>query len=48
MKIAASHADYFTWGDACDGWWLKQGGKFSVVEERMPHGTAEKRYYHQE
>ncbi len=38
---------HFTWGDACDGWWLHQDEKFTVISERMPPNTAELRHYHQ-
>lgn len=34
------------WGDECDGWWLHQNEKFTVISERMPPDTAEKQRYH--
>ncbi|HAT7072039.1 TPA: GNAT family N-acetyltransferase [Legionella pneumophila] len=40
-------AQHFNWGDACDGWWLHQNEKFTVISERMPSNTAEKQHYHQ-
>jgi quercetin dioxygenase-like cupin family protein/RimJ/RimL family protein N-acetyltransferase len=40
-------APHFTWGDACDCWWLHQDEKFTVIAERMPPNTAERRHYHQ-
>lgn len=44
LKNTASH---YIWGENCDGWWLKNGGHFSVIEEQMPPNTAEKRHFHQ-
>lgn len=40
-------APHFIWGNACDGWWLHQDEKFTVISERMPPNTAELRHYHQ-
>ena len=40
-------APHFTWGNACDGWWLHQDEKFTVISERMPPNAAELRHYHQ-
>lgn len=45
--ISTHNAQHFTWGDACDGWWLKKEGPFTVVSEIMPPNTAEKKHYHQ-
>lgn len=39
-------APHFNWGDACDGWWLHQDEKLTVISERMPPNTAEKKHYH--
>jgi mannose-6-phosphate isomerase-like protein (cupin superfamily) len=38
--------DHYTWGDGCDGWHLVKQENLSVIEERMPAGTAEVRHYH--
>jgi quercetin dioxygenase-like cupin family protein len=40
------NAMHFTWGDACDGWRLVADPSLSVIEERMPPGTAEVRHFH--
>lgn len=42
------HAPHFTWGDGCDGWWLKQHSHFTVISERMPPNTSEIRHYHKQ
>lgn len=41
-----SKSEHFVWGDNCDGWWLKQGGKFTVIVEAMPPGTFETKHFH--
>ena len=41
-----SRTDHYTWGDGCDGWHLVKQQDLSVIEERMPAGTAESRHYH--
>ena len=45
-SISTQNAPHFTWGNACDGWWLKKDGRFTVITEIMPPGTAEKKHYH--
>ncbi|RUQ81518.1 cupin domain-containing protein [Legionella septentrionalis] len=40
-------SQHYKWGDACDGWWLHQNEKFTIISERMPPNTAEKQHYHQ-
>lgn len=44
--ISISNAPHFNWGDACDGWWLKNTGKFTVIAETMPPASREKRHFH--
>ncbi|MBP6918902.1 MAG: GNAT family N-acetyltransferase [Legionellaceae bacterium] len=39
-------APHFIWGNACEGWWLHQDEKFTVISELMPPNTAELRHYH--
>ena len=41
-----SRTDHYTWGDGCDGWHLVRNDQLSVIEERMPPGTAEVRHFH--
>ncbi|WP_156176451.1 cupin domain-containing protein [Hymenobacter terrenus] len=47
MKTASTNtAEHYTWGAACDGWHLLQNPSLSVIQERMPPGTAEQRHVH--
>jgi mannose-6-phosphate isomerase-like protein (cupin superfamily) len=46
------NAEHYTWPSAisaqpCDGWHLHRSENLSIIEERMPPGTAEKRHLHQ-
>jgi mannose-6-phosphate isomerase-like protein (cupin superfamily) len=45
-KFSISNAPHYKWGDICDGWWLKKEGPFTVISERMPPDTAEKKHLH--
>ena len=44
--VSTANAPHYTWGQQCDGWHLLQGFDLSVIEERMPPGTAEVRHRH--
>lgn len=44
--IDRSTAQHYTWGQVCDGWHLVRDPHLSVIEERMPPGTAETRHVH--
>lgn len=44
--ISTANAPHYIWGQQCDGWHLLQGDDLSVIEERMPPGTAEVRHRH--
>ena len=44
--VSTANAPHYTWGRQCDGWHLLQGDDLSVIEERMPPGTAEVRHRH--
>lgn len=46
--ISTKTAPHFIWGKACDGWWFKKDGRFTVISEIMPPGTAEKKHYHKQ
>jgi hypothetical protein len=48
MQIDQSNADHYTWGDACDGWHLLKSEGLSVIRERMPAGSSEKKHRHQQ
>jgi mannose-6-phosphate isomerase-like protein (cupin superfamily) len=43
---STSVAQSYGWGDGCEGWHLVRGQNFSVIEERMPAGTRERRHWH--
>lgn len=45
--VSTGNAEHYTWGQGCDGWHLLAGADLSVIEERMPAGTAEVRHRHQ-
>ena len=50
--ISITNAEHYTWPsaispDPCDGWHLHRSESLSVIEERMPPGTAEQRHMHQ-
>lgn len=45
--VSTKSAEHYQWGDACEGWHLLAGDDLSVIEERMPPGTAEQRHRHE-
>lgn len=44
--ISKENAEHYHWGDNCDGWHLVKRQDMSVIHERMPPATQEKRHYH--
>ncbi len=44
--ISVGTAEHYTWGGRCDGWHLVKRPELSVIQERMPPGTAEVRHLH--
>ena len=49
--LSIANAEHYTWPSAisdqsCDGWHLHRTAELSVIEERMPPGTAEQRHLH--
>ncbi len=46
MIIDRENAEHYNWGDGCDGWILGGSPDLSVIQERMPPGTAEIRHVH--
>ena len=49
--IHTGNAEHYTWPSAigestCDGWHLHRSASLSIIEERMPPGTAEQRHLH--
>lgn len=45
--LSRDDASHYQWGEHCDGWHLLRSQELSVIEERMPPGTAEVKHYHQ-
>jgi mannose-6-phosphate isomerase-like protein (cupin superfamily) len=46
LIISAATAEHYVWGDGADGWHLVRAPGLSVIQERMPPGTAEQRHRH--
>lgn len=46
--ISTETAPHFIWGNVCDGWWLKNDGRFTVILEVMPKSTSEIKHFHHE
>ncbi|WP_430388674.1 cupin domain-containing protein [Dyella sp. 20L07] len=44
--VSTGSAEHYSWGQGCEGWHLLAGSDLSVIEERMPPGTAEVRHRH--
>ncbi|RAO75346.1 cupin domain-containing protein [Dyella jiangningensis] len=44
--VSTGNAEHYSWGQGCDGWHLLAVADLSVIEERMPAGTAEVRHRH--
>lgn len=44
--ISKATAEHYIWGNRCDGWHLVKNPQLSVIQERMPAGTAEVRHFH--
>ena len=47
MITSTENAEHYIWGDNCDGWPLLRSDSLSVIQERMPPGTAEQLHYHE-
>ncbi|GAB3711749.1 cupin domain-containing protein [Spirosoma flavus] len=46
--ISKHTAEHYNWGNQCDGWHLVKSDSLSIIQERMPPGTAEVKHYHQQ
>ncbi|HWV15765.1 MAG TPA: cupin domain-containing protein [Cellvibrio sp.] len=47
MPIASiKTAAHYIWGGNCDGWHLAASSNLSVIQERVPSGSAETRHLH--
>jgi quercetin dioxygenase-like cupin family protein len=44
--VQTSEENHYIWGGICDGWRLVDKPQLSVIEERMPPGSAEQRHFH--
>jgi len=44
--VSIMSAEHYSWGEGCDGWHLVRTAALSVIQERMPRGTAEARHRH--
>ena len=44
--ISTQNAEHYVWGGSCEGWHLVRAAGLSVIQERMPPGTAEVRHRH--
>lgn len=40
------NSEHYSWGNNCDGWHLLSTDGLSVIQEKMPPGTAEKLHVH--
>lgn len=45
--VSTATAPHYRWGEGCDGWHVVRTEALSVIEERMPPGTAERRHLHE-
>jgi mannose-6-phosphate isomerase-like protein (cupin superfamily) len=46
IAVSRENGEHYVWGDGCDGGHLMKSEELSVLEERMPPGTAEVRHWH--
>ena len=46
-KVSTANAEYFVWGDKCDGWFLAKHPNACVIQETMFPHTSEKKHYHE-
>src|SRR5919197_5445096 len=47
MSISIDSAEHYIWGEKCDGWHLVKREDMSVIQERVPAGSAEVMHYHE-
>lgn len=45
--VSTQNAEHYVWGGGCDGWHLVRQPQLSVIQERVPPGSAEVRHYHE-
>jgi mannose-6-phosphate isomerase-like protein (cupin superfamily) len=44
--ISIANAEHYSWGEACDGWFLVKSPEITIIQERVPPGGFEARHYH--
>jgi mannose-6-phosphate isomerase-like protein (cupin superfamily) len=48
LMISIENAEHYIWGENCDGWHLLKRHDMSVIQERVPPGSAEVMHYHEQ
>ena len=46
--VSIESAEHYAWGGNCDGWHLLKRDDMSVIQERVPAGSAEVMHYHEQ
>lgn len=46
-KVNIQNAEYYKWGENCEGWHFLKRKDASVIKEKMPPATFEKMHYHE-
>jgi mannose-6-phosphate isomerase-like protein (cupin superfamily) len=48
MQVVSKYnpLEHYKWGSDCDGWRMVNDPGLSVIQERMPAGTSEKKHFH--
>ncbi len=46
MPVSTETAEHYIWADVCDGWHLVKRDDISIIQERVPAGSAEVMHYH--
>jgi uncharacterized cupin superfamily protein len=44
--VSTANARHYAWGPSCDGWHLLAQEELSIIKERMPPGSFERRHRH--
>ena len=47
MVTSIENAEHYLWGGSCDGWHLLKRADMSIIQERVPPGSAEAMHYHE-
>jgi len=45
--ISIENTEHYLWGESCDGWHLLKRNDMSVIQERVPAGSAEVMHFHE-